>query len=225
MDCAEAGRLCGRGNGDARRGGCRARRDHVPARRWRGGEFPRQSKPRIVGKTLRADRRPLLHAGPDFEIERRDHLLRSRHHYTRDARPVEYAGVISLDPLAARGGMAFAAKVGCGMKLGGLILLYALAAHATTYCVTIAGLGGEPDYEQHFAQWANEIDKTLKGGGSDVKSEVLTGANATKANLQAKLGAIAKDAKPADAIVVMMIGHGSFDNVEYKIELPGPDVS
>jgi len=43
--------------------------------------------------------------------------------------------------------------------------------------VTIAGLGGEPDYEQHFAQWANEIDKTLKGGGSDVKSEVLTGAN------------------------------------------------
>ncbi len=111
------------------------------------------------------------------------------------------------------------------MKLTGLMLAGALAAHATTYCVTIAGLGGEPDYEQHFSSWANEIDKTLKGGGPDVKSEVLTGANATKANFQAKLAAIAKDAKADDAVVVMMIGHGSFDNVDYKIELPGPDVS
>jgi hypothetical protein len=121
--------------------------------------------------------------------------------------------------------MAFTAKVGCGVKLGGLILLSALAAHATTYCVTIAGLGGEPDYEQHFASWANEIDKTLKGGGSDVKSDVLTGAKATKANLQTTLGAIAKLATAGDSIVLMMIGHGSFDNVEYKIELPGPDIS
>ena len=41
--------------------------------------------------------------------------------------------------------------------------------------------------------------------------------------MQSALGQIAKDAKPADALVVMLIGHGSFDGFEYKINLPGPD--
>ena len=29
----------------------------------------------------------------------------------------------------------------------------------------------------------------------------------------------------ADALVLMLIGHGSFDGVDYKINLPGPDLS
>ena len=36
---------------------------------------------------------------------------------------------------------------------------------------------------------------------------------------------IASEAKPHDALVVMLIGHGSFDGVDYKINLPGPDLS
>src|SRR5207244_3060424 len=32
-------------------------------------------------------------------------------------------------------------------------------------------------------------------------------------------------AKPADALVVMMIGHGTFDGAEYKFNLVGPDIS
>ena len=36
---------------------------------------------------------------------------------------------------------------------------------------------------------------------------------------------VARDAKPDDAFVLMLIGHGSFDGYEYKINLPGPDIS
>jgi hypothetical protein len=45
-----------------------------------------------------------------------------------------------------------------------LILFLAAGAlsHAATYYVTVAGLGGEPEYEQRFSGWAKDIDKLLK---------------------------------------------------------------
>ncbi|MCX6613437.1 MAG: hypothetical protein NTW74_21640 [Acidobacteria bacterium] len=36
---------------------------------------------------------------------------------------------------------------------------------------------------------------------------------------------IAKEAKADDTLVVTLIGHGTFDGVEYKFNLPGPDVT
>jgi len=36
---------------------------------------------------------------------------------------------------------------------------------------------------------------------------------------------VARDAKPEDDFVLTLIGHGSFDGVEYKFNLVGPDVS
>ncbi len=36
---------------------------------------------------------------------------------------------------------------------------------------------------------------------------------------------MARDAKADDAFVLILIGHGSFDGVEYKFNLVGPDVT
>jgi len=98
------------------------------------------------------------------------------------------------------------------------------ALHATTFYVTIAGLGGEPEYEQRFSGWAKDIDKALKAA-PDGKVETLYGAAATRDAIRAALARFAKDAKAQDALVVMLIGHGAFDGVEYKVNLPGPDLS
>ena len=103
-----------------------------------------------------------------------------------------------------------------------LLLLTAAALPATTYYVTITGLGGEPDYEQHFGVWAKDIEKALKNS-PDAKVETLV--NATREQVRGALDRIAKEAKPQDALVVMLIGHGSFDGYEYKINLPGPDLT
>jgi len=111
------------------------------------------------------------------------------------------------------------------MKLVALLLAAALSAPAATYYVTVAGLGGEPDYEQRFTAWAQEIDKILKGGGTDAKVETLYGAAATRAGLRSLLERIAKEAGPQDLLVLMLIGHGAFDGLDYKFNLPGPDIS
>ena len=104
-------------------------------------------------------------------------------------------------------------------------LLTASLLPATTYYVTVSGLGGEPDYDVRFASWARDIDKLLKSAGSDVKATTLFGPEATKANLSQALADIARSATAQDAVVLMLIGHGSFDGVEYKFNLPGPDIS
>jgi len=91
--------------------------------------------------------------------------------------------------------------------------------------VTVAGLGGEPDYEQRFAMLATDTDKVLRASGGDRVVETLKGADATKAKFSAALAKIAGQAKAQDVLVLMMIGHGTFDGAEYKFNLPGPDIS
>ncbi|HUA21920.1 MAG TPA: hypothetical protein VMB25_24410 [Bryobacteraceae bacterium] len=112
-------------------------------------------------------------------------------------------------------------------KLASLVLLSTAAAslHAATFYVTVAGLGGEPDYEQRFASEAQEIDKLVHASSSDAKVTTLYGPQATKANVQNALQQVARDAKPGDAFVLMLIGHGSFDGFDYKMNLPGPDIT
>jgi hypothetical protein len=104
-------------------------------------------------------------------------------------------------------------------------MLFVAPLHAATYYLTVAGLGGEPDYEQRFAMWAGEIESILKSAGGDAKVETLKGASATRVNVRASLEKIAREAQPQDALVVMLIGHGSYDGVDYKINLPGPDLT
>jgi hypothetical protein len=99
----------------------------------------------------------------------------------------------------------------------------ALCAHGATYYVTVSGLGGEADYEQRFKMWAEDIDGSLKKAGGDAK--VFTLQAPTKEKVKAQFAEIARTAKPEDALVVMLIGHGSYDGVEYKFNIPGPDLT
>jgi hypothetical protein len=103
--------------------------------------------------------------------------------------------------------------------------LFALSAQAASYYVTVAGLGGEAEYEQRFTALAKDLDKLLKASSSDAHVYTLTGGDATKAHLTDTLNQIAREAKPDDEFVVILIGHGSYDSVEYKFNLPGPDIS
>lgn len=104
-----------------------------------------------------------------------------------------------------------------------ILLLCAFAAHATTFYVTISGLGGEPDYDQRFKMWAEDIDGSLKKAGGDAK--VITLEVPTREKIRTQLTELSRDAKPADALVLMLIGHGTYDGVEYKFNIPGPDLT
>src|SRR5271169_1187160 len=99
------------------------------------------------------------------------------------------------------------------------------SAQAAPYYVTVAGLGGEPDYEQRFTALAKDLDKLFKAASNDARVYTFTGSDATKAHLTDTLGQIAREAKPEDDFTLILIGHGSYDGEEYKFNLPGPDIS
>ena len=106
-----------------------------------------------------------------------------------------------------------------------LLLLAAAPARAAAYFVTVAGLVGEPDYEQRFTATAKDLDKVLQASGPDVHATTLTGAEATKARVSQALATVAQTAKAEDDFVLVLIGHGTFDGVEYKLNLVGADLS
>lgn len=110
------------------------------------------------------------------------------------------------------------------MKVALLAMALASAMHAESFYLTVAGLGGEQEYEQRFTGWAKELEMILRGEPS-AKIETLMGAQATRANIQAKLADFAKQAKADDNVIVFLIGHGGFDENDYKFNVPGPDVS
>lgn len=116
--------------------------------------------------------------------------------------------------------------MGRSLKFAGklaLVLAAGLSAHGATFYVTLSGLGGETDYVQRFKMWADDIDSSLKKAGGD--ANVITLISPTREQIRARFAEIERQAKPNDALVLMLIGHGSFDGVEYKFNIPGADIT
>jgi hypothetical protein len=103
--------------------------------------------------------------------------------------------------------------------------LLALEAHAATFYLIVAGLGGEPDYEQRFTAAANDLDRIFKSAGPTARVYTLVGPQATAARFRDTIDTIEREAKGDDDFALILIGHGSFDGVEYKFNLPGPDLT
>ena len=108
-----------------------------------------------------------------------------------------------------------------------LLVLCAAAVHAraATYYVIVAGLGGEPDYEQRFTAAAKDLQRIFAAEGPAAHVYALSGADATAAQLREAMGAVARDAKADDSLALILIGHGSYDGAEYKFNLVGPDMT
>jgi len=105
------------------------------------------------------------------------------------------------------------------------IFLSGISARAATYYITIAGLGGEPDYEQRFQGLAGDLDKLLKDSGGDLHVYTVSGKDVTRTRVNDIFATVAREARSDDDLVVILIGHGSFDGAQYKFNLPGPDIS
>lgn len=111
------------------------------------------------------------------------------------------------------------------MKRISLLMILAVSARAANYYVTIAGLGGAPEYETQFEKWATDLDHELKANGPEAHVFTLSGASATREAIKQALDGIAAEAKPEDSVALLLIGHGSFDGTDYKFNIPGPDIT
>ena len=106
-----------------------------------------------------------------------------------------------------------------------LVALGAAApAHAELYYLIVGGLGGEPAYEEQFAKDTEALAAVARRTTAQNRVIVLKGEGATHDALVNGLASLRTRTKAADSVVVMLVGHGSYDGEAYKLNLPGPDI-
>ncbi|HEX6994053.1 MAG TPA: hypothetical protein VF339_07875 [Gammaproteobacteria bacterium] len=107
-----------------------------------------------------------------------------------------------------------------------LVPLYAAAAQAEPHYLIVAGLGGEPRYEERFAQQAQSLaEAARRTTGNAEQVEVLSGEDATQESVRAAFGRLAETLDSNDTLIVFLIGHGTFDGDDYKLNLKGRDLT
>jgi hypothetical protein len=128
--------------------------------------------------------------------------------------------------------------------VGGLALvaLVASAPHAAagqgrTHAVIVAGLGGEPRFQESFHDQASKIYTALvERHGLSAENVTYLGERvetdpdkismrSTRANVLQVLGEIAQKVQPMDRLFVVLIGHGTASGDEVQLNLPGPDLT
>jgi hypothetical protein len=112
-------------------------------------------------------------------------------------------------------------------------LLRAQSAEGSTYAVVITGLGGDPDYEKIIDGWGKDLHAALEksGVGKDrlfwlaAKKQEGVHAVSQADQITGLLGTLAQRMTADDAFQLYLIGHGSFDDFDYKFNIPGPDLT
>jgi hypothetical protein len=105
-----------------------------------------------------------------------------------------------------------------------LALGAAAPAHAELYYLIVGGLGGEPTYDEQFAKDTEELAAVARRTTAASRVTVLKGAAATRDAVVSGFESLHTRTKPADSVVVILVGHGSYDGEAYKLNLPGPDI-
>jgi hypothetical protein len=103
-------------------------------------------------------------------------------------------------------------------------LIATAPAHAELYYLIVGGLGGEPTYEEQFAKDTDALAAVARRTTAQNRVMVLKGEGATREAVVKSLESLTTRAKAADSLVVMLVGHGSYDGELYKLNLPGPDI-
>ena len=107
-----------------------------------------------------------------------------------------------------------------------LLAMLAGPASAATYTFIVAGLGGEPAYEQKFREHAAAVASAAeKAAGTTANVISLTGDAARADAVRRQFKTVAARMNASDNAVVVLIGHGTFDGEDYRFNLPGPDLT
>lgn len=107
-----------------------------------------------------------------------------------------------------------------------LAVLTASPAQAALRVLVVSGLGGETEYERRFQQQAESVAlAATKAGASPENVVMLSGEKARREELMRELTALGTKAQKDDQVAVVFIGHGSYDESDYRFNVPGPDIT
>jgi hypothetical protein len=107
-------------------------------------------------------------------------------------------------------------------------VLWTVPAHAQqTHLLVITGVPGDDEHAAQFQKWASSfVDAARKKDAvADANITLLADRKATRDAVEKAFADIAGRAKPNEAVIVLLIGHGSFNGIDAAFNLPGPDLT
>lgn len=104
-----------------------------------------------------------------------------------------------------------------------LLILLSVAAAPQTRVLVVAGLGGSSDYETDFQRQAKAAADALREVTPDVT--LLLGEMVSRERMHSEMQAMARRSESTDTPVVVLVGHGSYDERDYRFNVPGADVT
>ena len=112
-----------------------------------------------------------------------------------------------------------------GIALGFALALPATGARAELYYLIVGGIGGDPVYAESFADSASSMAAAARRTiGDESRVTVLSGDDATREALEAAFASLGSKLVANDRLAVFLIGHGTYDDIDYKFNLKGPDI-
>ena len=113
-----------------------------------------------------------------------------------------------------------------------LLLLATPSAAGERYAVVVSGASGGEKYAAQHQQWREDLTAALRNTYVFSEANVVTmaegGADASKAtaeNVRKLLGDLRRRLTRDDLLLVILIGHGTFDGDTAKFNLVGPDLT
>jgi hypothetical protein len=113
-----------------------------------------------------------------------------------------------------------------------VLLVAAPVAASERYALIVSGANGEASYADQYGQWRQSTVTALLEKLAFNESNVMTlfdGGDAnhtsTAAGVRRAIDTLRAKMRADDVLLVLLIGHGSFDGTEAKFNLVGPDLS
>jgi len=105
-----------------------------------------------------------------------------------------------------------------------------------THLLVIAGLGGEPRYQEEFVQWGGRMVEAALASGvaaeritflaeDPARSPERISNRSTRENIEAAFQSILARSTPNDRVLVVLIGHGAGSGADSRVSIPGPSLN
>ena len=96
-----------------------------------------------------------------------------------------------------------------------------------THLLVITGVPGDEEHAQKFQTWATTFIEAAKKKDAvpDANVTLLVDKQATKAAIEKAFADLDAKAKPTDAVIVLLLGHGSFNGTTAAFNHFGPDLT
>ncbi len=110
-------------------------------------------------------------------------------------------------------------------SIGVLLIVVPVAALSEMHVVVIEGLSGEPRYAEQFGEQVAAIESAAKSLTGDNQIRVFRADEVSRDAILQYFENLKTGSSGSDQVALYLIGHGSYDDHEYKFNIQGPDLT